>query len=119
MYLDSTVNSNASTQITTFNFNNTATNKIDKNNFTLPGNWTIFAQNKDCKFLSKVGTQNYTIFRFDRQTRMFTAFADVTTLLSNFTTTASKYLISLACDRFSVDNRIYSIVPSNNTNNTT
>ena len=49
---------------------------------------------------------------------MFTGFADVTTLISSAVTNSSKYLISLACDRFSVDNKIYAIVASNNTNNT-
>ena len=66
--------------------------------------------------MREVGAQNYTIMIFDKMTRQFRAFADVSALLTNVTTTSTtKYGISLLCDRFSVDNRIYAIVPSNNT----
>lgn len=75
------------------------------------------AQNQRCKFVRQVGAQNFSINIFDRLTRQFKPFADVTSLLTNVTTNAStKYAVSLGCDRFSVDNRIFTITPSNNTN---
>jgi len=49
------------------------------------------------------------------QTRQQRLFADVTSLLSGVTiNSTTKVALSLGCDRFSVDNKIYTIIPSNN-----
>ncbi len=98
---------------------NNVTNNYETTDFTLTGNWAILTQNQHCKFIRQVGAQNFTIMILDRQTKQFRRLAEVTSLLSSVTITGTtKYGISLGCDRFSVDNRIFSIVPSNSTNTT-